>query len=559
MKISLKKGILNIVINGRESIKSAISTRLETVMEEMKQEKKVDIAKQVYLIFGLVLLAFANVFLFDNKEGIGFSVFSTITLLTIGLLSKRPILRILGIVSYLVNVIVAIFGFNYLGWLTGVQAIELIFIVWYLYPKDSFLKTDITDKFTYRFRWQQLLLTGAFSLGIYIVFNIANTLWAGSFLEYGGNTALIFGIQYFLYTFLEKSRANEASFVSKLEESSKMMEEIKANTMFNPLDPAKKRVLPDLATDNFVKMAAIWLVVMDLSILSYIIKPNDIGFGIGAFFVLLSIVVSLFVKTVEKKEDVFSVIYHKIRPIQPVFFIILLIANAHKFSYGAAYALLFAVAYFVWAINKINMKTLLTVTILIYFFPVLGYISNPFRLGAKDVPAAFKMIVDKGQVDYFNFGSWFDFPYNSWDDDYSYPDNLEEEVKYFSEEIILYEDYEVAYSGIWNGDDYDLTISLESDNSIFVEAYGTYQELIIKDLASQYASMKDLDPYDGEKRIDDYYLMGTISSNYGTYSIYLQMDEDWLRAYKADSSSVTYKLYIIGSEVDLKDISGINI
>ena len=68
------------------------------------EEKKVDMSKQVYLIFGLVLFAFVNVFLFDNKEGVGFSVFSTIALLTIGLLSKRPILRALGIVSYLSNV-----------------------------------------------------------------------------------------------------------------------------------------------------------------------------------------------------------------------------------------------------------------------------------------------------------------------------------------------------------------------------------------------------------------------------------------------------------------------
>ena len=520
------------------------------------EEKKVDMSKQVYLIFGLVLFAFVNVFLFDNKEGVGFSVFSTIALLTIGLLSKRPILRVLGIVSYLVNVIVAIFGFNYLGWLTGVQAIELIFIVWYLYPKDTFLKTDTTDKYTYRFRWQQFLLTAAISLGIYVVFYVANSLWAGSFLEYGGNTALIFGIQYFLYISIERSRANEANFVRNLEESAKKIAEIKAGTQFHPLYPAKKAAF---ASDNFVKIAAIWLVVMDLSILSYIIKPNDIGFGIGAFFVLLSIIVSLFVKTIENKEDVFSVIYHKIRPVQPVFFIILLIANAHKFSYGAAYALLFAIVYFIWAINKINMKTLLTVTILIYFLPVFGYISNPFRLGAKDLPAVFKMMVDKGPVDYFNFGSWLGFPYNSWDEDETYSSDLEEEVKDFSEEITLYKGYEMEYSGIWNGNDYDLTFNLESDSSISIEAYGTYEKLTIKDLASQFASMSELDPYEGEVRIDDYYLMGEVSSNYGTYSIYLQMDEDWIEAYKADPSSITYTFYITGSDVDLEEISAINI
>ena len=520
------------------------------------EEKKVDISKQVYLIFGLVLFAFVNVFLFDNKEGVGFSVFSTIALLTIGLLSKRTILRVLGIVSYLINVIVAIFGFNYLGWLTGVQAIELIFIVWYLYPKDTFLKTDATDKYTYRFRWQQFLLTAAISLGIYVVFYVANSLWAGSFLEYGGNTALIFGIQYFLYISIERSRANEANFVRNLEESAKKIAEIKAGTQFHPLYPAKKAAF---ASDNFVKIAAIWLVVMDLSILSYIIKPNDIGFGIGAFFVLLSIIVSLFVKTVENKEDVFSVIYHKIRPVQPVFFIILLIANAHKFSYGAAYALLFAIVYFIWAINKINMKTLLTVTILIYFLPVFGYISNPFRLGAKDLPAVFKMMVDKGPVDYFNFGSWLGFPYNSWDEDETYSSDLEEEVKDFSEEITLYKGYEMEYSGIWNGNDYDLTFNLESDNSISIEAYGTYEELALQDLSSTFASMKDLTPGDSEKRIDDFYLVGEITSLYGTYSVYLEMDEDWIKAYEADPSSVTYHLYIAGSDADLDEISAINI
>ena len=527
------------------------------------EEKKVDISKQVYLIFGLVLFAFVNVFLFDNKEGVGFSVFSTIALLTIGLLSKRTILRVLGIVSYLINVIVAIFGFNYLGWLTGVQAIELIFIVWYLYPKDTFLKTDTTDKYTYRFRWQQFLLTAAISFGIYALFHIANSLWEGSFLEYGGNTALIFGIQYFLYTSLERSRAHEENFVSTLELAAKNLEQYKNQASLNPLTPVKKSKLPSLATDNFVKIAAIWLVVMDLSILSYIIRPNDIGFGIGAFFVLLSIAVSLFVKTVENKEDVFSVIYHKIRPVQPVFFIILLIANAHKFSYGAAYALLFAIVYFIWAINKINMKTLLTVTILIYFLPVFGYISNPFRLGAKDLPAVFKMIVDKGAVDYFDFGSWLGFPYNSFDDDYEEEDyystpTLEENVRDFSEELYLYDNMD-TFSGIWNGDDYDLSITRDLEGIVTIEAYGTYEELALQDLSSTFASMKDLTPGDSEKRIDDFYLVGEITSLYGTYSVYLEMDEDWIKAYEADPSSVTYHLYIAGSDADLDEISAINI
>ena len=49
-----------------------------------------------------------------------------------------------------------------------------------------------------------------------------------------------------------------------------------------------------------------------------------------------------------------------------------------------AYALLFSAAYFFWAINKINMKTLLTFTVIIYFFPVFGYLSNPCLLYTSD-------------------------------------------------------------------------------------------------------------------------------------------------------------------------------
>lgn len=520
------------------------------------EEKKLDIAKQVYILFGLVLFAFVNVFLFDKKEGIGFSVFSTLTLLTIGLLSHRTLLRVLGILSYVINVVAALLGLNYLGWLTGVQAIELIFVVWYLYPKDTFLKTDTTDKFTYRYRWQQVLKVILITVAIYVAYKIASVLWEGSFLEFGGNTAFIFGIQYFLYISLVKARAHEQSEVEKLETASKTLEELKASMAANPLTPAKKPMMSHMAANTFVKFAGIWLIVMDLSILSYIIRPNDLGFGVGAFFVLLSIVISLVVKTTEDTTDVFSVIYHKMRPVQPVFFMILLIAHAHKFSYGAAYALLFAVAYFIWAINKINMKTLLALTILIYFLPVFGYISNPYRLGAKNLNEAVKLITGTGDVNYFHLGDWLPSPSDSFDDEDDYDDydsydkeSLEKEAAAFSEEITFSTTSYADYSGIWNGEDFDLTLTYSSiDKALKITAYGTDDELLLKDFDKEYDSMKNLSPNDNDKRYLDYYLVGNIKSDYGTYSIYLEMTDDWIQAYKASPSSVSYKLLIVGSD-----------
>lgn len=145
------------------------------------KEKKKEMQKQVLTLLGILIFAFVNVFIFDNKMGVGFSAFSTITLMSIGLLSKRTSLRVLAIISYLINVVAAVFGFNYVGFLTAVQAIELIFVIWYLYPRDTFLRRDTTDKYTYRYRWIHLLLTVLISIGGYIVFTVVSSIWNGSF------------------------------------------------------------------------------------------------------------------------------------------------------------------------------------------------------------------------------------------------------------------------------------------------------------------------------------------------------------------------------------------
>lgn len=55
------------------------------------KEKKKEMQKQVLTLLGILIFAFVNVFIFDNKMGAGFSAFSTITLMTIGLLSKLPV------------------------------------------------------------------------------------------------------------------------------------------------------------------------------------------------------------------------------------------------------------------------------------------------------------------------------------------------------------------------------------------------------------------------------------------------------------------------------------
>ena len=89
------------------------------------KEKKKEMQRKVMILLGILIFAFVNVFIFDDKMGAGFSAFSTITLMSIGLLSKRTSLRVLAIISYLINVVATIFGFNYVGFLTAVHLFSL--------------------------------------------------------------------------------------------------------------------------------------------------------------------------------------------------------------------------------------------------------------------------------------------------------------------------------------------------------------------------------------------------------------------------------------------------
>ena len=58
------------------------------------KEKKKEMQKQVLTLLGILIFAFVNVFIFDNKMGAGFSAFSTITLMSIGLCEFWPLFPI---------------------------------------------------------------------------------------------------------------------------------------------------------------------------------------------------------------------------------------------------------------------------------------------------------------------------------------------------------------------------------------------------------------------------------------------------------------------------------
>ena len=306
-----------------------------------------------------------------------------------------------------------------------------------------------------------------------------------------------------------------------------------------------------------IKFASVWLLVMDMSILAYFFRPNDVGFGFGAFFVLLTIVLSLIFKSEEDKEDVFSIIYHKVRPIQPIFFILLLIAHAHKFSYGAAYALLFSAAYFFWAINKINMKTLLTFTVIIYFFPVFGYLSNPYRLGAENLKMVGELVTDREKSNTFYLGHYWSLLGLQIDGEYEGVPVAWQAAKYANIETLY--DEEDNTSGIFyedNHGDYVDDLHLTNNKGTIEVTTGSgkdKKEFQFNDFNRTYYRYEKLKKSDNQKRYKDFYKIGTVTTELGTYNLYLEMTQEWVDNYQKDPTNVDYRLLISGDKLTPKE------
>ncbi len=78
----------------------------------MKEKKKKCKNKSLTLL-GIFDFCLVNVFIFDNKMGAGFSASSTITLMSIDSCLSAPVCEWLVILLIFINVVAAVFGFNY--------------------------------------------------------------------------------------------------------------------------------------------------------------------------------------------------------------------------------------------------------------------------------------------------------------------------------------------------------------------------------------------------------------------------------------------------------------
>ena len=221
--------------------------------------------------------------------------------------------------------------------------------------------------------------------------------------------------------------------------------------------------------------------------------------------------------------------------------------------YGAAYALLFSAAYFFWAINKINMKTLLTFTVIIYFFPVFGYLSNPYRLGAENLKMVGELVTDREKSNTFYLGHYWSLLGLQSDGEYEGVPASWQAAKFA--DIQTFSDDSDITSGVFqvnSHNDYDYDLHLRNNKGTIEVTTGSgkdKKEYQFTDFARTYYRYEKLKKTDNQKRYKDFYKVGTVSTELGTYNLYLEMNQDWVDEYQKDPTNVDYRLLISGDKL----------
>lgn len=274
--------------------------------------------------------------------------------------------KVLGVTAYISFLALNFVHFNYLHlnsspiFASAVLSSVLISGISYIYEDKEFINKDNNRKITNIKTRALILLTAIFSLIVSIIpYFIIKSLWAGTFLSYGGNTALMFGVLLFLESLGKNIIENNSDDLDKVQE-------------IKPRKPANL---------NVIKFLTVLLLAIDFSVFGYVIKPNDKGFTVSLLFVIAILIITAFVRVFEdENENIFFFLYNKLRPFQSVVLLILFITHQKSYDFGALYLTAATLAHVLWAIGYINIKTLLVAEVLIFTCPILGYLSNPFNL-----------------------------------------------------------------------------------------------------------------------------------------------------------------------------------
>lgn len=375
--------------------------------------------KEAFILIGTLIATFI-VLLLANQLHVDSFWLNPILIFTILTVKSHNILqRILGLSTFIIFAIGLFFQLAYVGFLSAAINLTILSAIFYVYDDthDTIISSlnDQSERVVPG-RWNAIffgLLMLIFSMIPYIMLDY---MWDGTILELGGKTAIIYGLT-LICEYISKNQEENAQ---KLIEYKRQKE---LASQENKLEENKPQ------TSAVIKFLAVWMIVLDLSIFSYIFNQNQSGFNLATTATLFTIVLISFIQSHDNKEDVLNIVYTWLRPFQATALLVLLISHEKTVNLTIFYIILILIVHALWMLNKITIKTTLVTSSIILFVPLIGYLSNPYRFINETRPTVSDVLFEKNPMPSSSF-TLSDF----WEEDEKLKMNEEEFYKHLNDD-----------------------------------------------------------------------------------------------------------------------------
>lgn len=349
--------------------------------------------KQAFILIGTLIATFI-VLLLANQLHVDSFWLNPILIFTILTVKSENILqRILGASTFIIFAIGLFFQLAYVGFLSAAINLAILSAIAYVYDDthDTII-SSLTDKSerVVPGRWNAIffgLIMLVFSMIPYIMLDY---IWDGTILELGGKTAII----YDLTLVCEYISKNQETNTQKIIEYKRQKEQALSE---NQTAESPTQV------SGIIKFLAVWIIVLDLSIFSYLFNQSQSGFNLAMIATIITIVLISFIQAHEDKEDVLNIVYTWLRPFQATALLVLLISHEKTVNLTIFYIILILIVHALWMVNKITIKTTLITSSIILFIPLIGYLSNPYRFINTERPDIQSVLFEKNKMPLSSF------------------------------------------------------------------------------------------------------------------------------------------------------------
>lgn len=349
--------------------------------------------KEAFILIGTLIATFI-VLLLVNQLHVDSFWLNPILIFTILTVKSNNILqRILGLSTFVIFAIGLFFQLAYVGFLSAAINLSILSAIAYVYDDthDTIVSSlNDPNERVIPGRWNAIFLGLIMLILSMIPYIILDTIWDGTILELGGKTAIIYGLTLICEYISKKQEQNAQKLIEYKRQKELASQE-------NQIDDPHFQVSP------VIKFLAVWMIVLDLSIFSYLFNQSQSGFNLAIITTLITIVLISFIQSHDDKEDVLNIIYTWLRPFQATALLVLLISHEKTVNLTIFYIILILIVHALWMLNKITIKTTLVTSSIILFIPLIGYLSNPYRFINETRPNILDVLFEKNKMPLSSF------------------------------------------------------------------------------------------------------------------------------------------------------------